>query len=298
MTAAVLTEQTAHGLLNDPFYARLKDHVIRLTGLGYYADRDVDLANRLRRRLDALQIDDCMIYLRLLECDRSEQNRLVGELTIGETYFFRHPQMFCALRDFVFPELIARNQSCQRLSIWSAGCSNGAEPYSVAIVLRRDLRHLTRDWDINIVATDINQQYLAQAAHGEFEQWAFRSAGRDLKDSCFVPADGRWRIRKEFSDCVTFQPHNLVRDPSADIARGQGPFDLILCRNVIIYFSKQVAQQTIDNFFHSLAPYGWLCVGHSEPNPELFARYRAVPFDGAVLHQRTGTASRSQETGG
>src|SRR5438270_533851 len=150
---------TAAPLSMDPDYLRLKGHVIAATGLAYYADKDADLGARLARRLQARGRPDCGSYLDLLTGGsegEAELDALIADLTIGETFFFRHREVFDALRDIVLPDLIERNRASRQLRIWSAGCSTGAEPYSVSILLRRDLAARLEGWDVTLVGTDIN----------------------------------------------------------------------------------------------------------------------------------------------
>src|SRR5207249_2650378 len=139
------------------------DYLIAHTGLAYYSDKDEQLAGHLAKRIAGLKLPDCASYLRLLrsdEIDGPELDKLIALLTIGETFFFRHHEAFDALRDVVFPDLIRRNQAIRKLRVWSAGCSIGAEPYSIAILLKRDLGHLLSGWEVSIIATDINREFL------------------------------------------------------------------------------------------------------------------------------------------
>ena len=121
---------------------------------------------------------DCASYLDLLRDPfrgPSELDELIAEVTIGETYFFRHREHFDALRDLVLPDLIVRNRATRRLRIWSAGCADGPEPYSLAILLKREMAGQLPGWDVTIVGTDINRLSLARAREGKFEEWAFLS---------------------------------------------------------------------------------------------------------------------------
>jgi chemotaxis protein methyltransferase CheR len=129
-------------LTGDPQYPRLKEHLVVTTGLMYYNDKDVDLARRIGRRLAITGARDCADYLGILLNPLHgppEIDALIAEITIGETYFYRHPEHFAALREHVLPDLIASNRESRRLRIWCAGCADGPEPYSLAILLRREL---------------------------------------------------------------------------------------------------------------------------------------------------------------
>mgnify|MGYP002623097203 FL=1 len=271
---------------SDDAFVRLRDYVIQRTGLQYYVDKSSDLERRLQRRLQVRHITTCDAYRELIEQDPQEFERLVSELTIGETYFFRHAEMFRALGETVFPDLLDRNGERRQLRVWCAGCSIGAEPYSLAILLKRQLAAGTRGWDIRILATDINSEYLAQAERGEFEEWTLRSLPAEVKDACFTPIGKQHRIRPEYTDCVDFRQHNLVEDGLPVGSHHTGRFDLILCRNVIIYFSRDTTRQLINQFYDALTPAGWIAVGHSEPNATLFHQFQTVACPGAILYRR------------
>src|SRR5882724_5408121 len=142
-------------LVSDPQYARLKEHLIESTGLMYYADKDVDLARRVGGRLATAGAHDCASYLRVLRDPLrgpSELDALIAEITIGETYFFRHREHFDALRELVLPDLINRSRTripaMRTLRIWCAGCADGPEPYSMAILLKREIAQEILGWDV------------------------------------------------------------------------------------------------------------------------------------------------------
>jgi chemotaxis protein methyltransferase CheR len=190
-------------LIGDPQYPQLKEHLIKSTGLAYYADKDVDLARRLGRRFSIAEVQDCRAYLTILRDPLkgpSELDDLIAEITIGETYFFRHREHFDALREYVLPDLISRNQtrdSAKRsLRIWCAGCADGPEPYSLAILLKREMARQICGWDVNILGTDINRQCLDKAREGKFEEWALRSTAPEIREGCFSKEGKFWKIEQ------------------------------------------------------------------------------------------------------
>ena len=273
----------------DPLYPRLKEHLVESTGLAYYADKDVDLARRVGRRLSTLGAPDCAAYLAILRDPvrgPSELDALIVEVTIGETYFFRHREHFDALRDVVLPDLIARNRPSRRLRIWSAGCADGPEPYSLAILLKRDLTHELAGWDVSILGTDINRHCLARAREAKFETWALRSTPEDLKGACFLNEGRWWRLSPEYKEWVSFQYHNLVEHSFPSLLNNLFGFDLIVCRNVMIYFGQDLMQRMIRQFHDCLVPGAWLLVGPSEPNMTYFSAFRTVAAPGVTLYQK------------
>lgn len=276
-------------VVSDPDYRRLKDRLIEFTGLAYYSDKDEDLAGRISRRFSELGLRDCASYLDLLQDDRkgeSELDALIAELTIGETYFFRHREQFDALRSIVLPGILDRNQALRRLHIWSAGCATGAETYSIALLLRQDFADRIAGWDVNILGTDINRQFLSRACEGRFEDWAFRSVSDDFKGRHFRQAGKSWLIAQECKEWVSFQYHNLVRHVFPSLVNNLSAFDLILCRNVMIYFGPTVVQSIVAHFRECLVEGGWLVVGHAEPSAEIFRDFRVVSAPGTTLYQK------------
>lgn len=279
---------SAASILADPFYPLLKQAVLDHTGLGYYSSKDDDLSARLARRMIARRAPGCGTYLRMME-DAAEMNLLVAELTIGETYFFRHAEQFEALREAVIPELLERNRGLRRLRIWSAGCANGAEPYSLALLLWEHFGAALAGWDVRIVGTDINETSLCRARAARFNQWAFREAPAGFAERYFERVGKDWVLRREFTPWVSFCRQNLAKDPPP-FGENCEPADLILCRNVMIYFSQQILVQTTARLWNALAPGGWLMVGHSEPNQEIFKAFRTVLIEGQTAYQKPGSA--------
>lgn len=280
---------TASALVADPFFPRLKALVIETTGMAFYADKDEDLARIVLARMDELGIATCVRYLDLIaDVSRGadEMDALVAELTIGETYFFRHKEQFDALRDTILPDVLARNEPFRRLRIWSAGCATGPEPYSLAIMLKREFGARIAGWHVSIVATDINQKFLARAREGRYDEWAFRATPDDVRKLCFEKIGRQWAIRNEYKSCVTFQYHNLIKNKFPSLVDNIAGFDIIICRNVVIYFSQETVQALVPCFRESLVEGGWLVMGHAEPNMELFRSFRSINAPGAVLYQR------------
>jgi chemotaxis protein methyltransferase CheR len=293
MTGSV---QNIHPLVADSGHAQLKDFVIESTGLTYYANRDGDLADRIHRRLSKLGLPDCASYLRMLldkQAGGGEFDALVAELTIGETYFFRHQEQFDALRDTILPDLIERKKHVRRLRVWSAGCATGPETYSIAILLNRELAHLVDGWDVSVLGTDINREFLARANEGKYDDWAFRSCPDDLQRGCFSPAGSSWTIKPKYRECVSFQYHNLVKHTFPSLLHNLSAFDLILCRNVMIYFSADLIRKLLSQFEQCLVEGGWFLAGHAESNVEMFRSFRTVNTPGATLYQKSSEESHA-----
>lgn len=276
-------------VVQDPGYGRLKSQLIEATGLAFYTERDTLLCDRIEARLAHLGLPNCAAYISFLASGKAgahEMELLIAQLTISETYFFRDRDQFAAIRELVLPDILERNKASKELRIWSAGCSTGAEPYSLAILLMDHLSDQIADWKIRIYASDLNRDSLARAAEGRFRAWALRDTAEQMRHECFLKDGGSWTIHPRFKPWVSFHHMNLVGGEFSSPLSQDEHFDLILCRNVMIYFTAEVGVRLIADLHGSLAEEGWLVVGAAEYNPENFGAFRTVATPGALLYQK------------
>lgn len=279
-------------------YWGLKQALIARTGHHYYEDKDEVLWDRLRRRMSALGLTDLAAYLRRLddpETGPAEWRRLEGEITVGETYFLRYVEQFTALRETILPALIEARDGVRRLRIWSAGCSTGAEPFSVAILLHELLGEALPDWRISILGTDINEAALERARDGLFGAWALRSLSADQKAGWFTPEGREHRLKRPYRSLVRFQHANLLDLLGRDAPLELTEFDLILCRNVLIYFRHDVVAALVGALGERLTAEGWLLLGHAEPNPAFEGALRAELVAGATAYRRRDASQVSDQ---
>ncbi|MDP4004875.1 protein-glutamate O-methyltransferase CheR [Methylobacterium sp. NEAU K] len=280
----------------DPAYAELKARIITRTGHHYYADKDDLLVERLRRRFRATSVPDCTGYGTLLadgQRGEAEWANLEAEITVGETFFFRYAEQFQALRETILPGLIAAREPERTLRIWSAGCSTGAEAYSLAILVREALGEALPDWRVNILGTDISGEALATARAAEYGRWALRTMPPEERLRYFTrlpPApgihrEGGYALRPEFRALVRFERGNLLRLAEPMPLQGEG-FDLILCRNVLIYFNAETVSGVVRGLGRRLRKDGWLLLGHAEPSPAFSAFLDPVSLPGTVAYRR------------
>lgn len=281
--------------LPDTGFATLKARIIARTGHAYYHDKDELLWERVLRRLAATAMADSTAYLeRLEDLDRGEVEwaALEAEITIGETFFFRYAEQFDALTSRILPDLIARNRDRRRLRIWSAGCASGAEPYSVAIVLRNLLGEAWGDWQVSVIGTDMNVSAIAAARQADFGRWALRSLPEADRSRYFRQVSPTtWSLRPAWRAAVQFERHNLL-----SLLDGTSPlqftdFDLILCRNVLIYFHPAMAARVVAALGACLVDDGWLLVGHAEPNPAFADTLQPVILPGTTAYRRGAMAA-------
>jgi len=236
--------------------------VLRHTGITLSpAKRDM-LYSRLARRLRALGLRRFKEYCALLQedGDSEELRHFTNAVTTNLTAFFREPHHFDYLRDEFLPAMIERRADQRRLRIWSAGCSTGEEPYSIAITLAETM---PRDWDVRILATDLDSNVLDRARQGIYSEERTAEVPERLKRKWFLRGraahQGKVRVRRELRDMIRFRQLNLMHEWPM-----RGPFDAIFCRNVIIYFDKPTQSRLMDRFADILADDGRLFLGHSE----------------------------------
>jgi chemotaxis protein methyltransferase CheR len=217
---------------------------------------------------------------------------LASHLTVGETYFFREKKSLEALEDHILPELLrARRGAERRLRIWSAGCCTGEEPYSVAMLLDRLIPD-AKAWNVTILATDINPRFLRKAAEGVYGEWSFRDTPGWIRERFFKALrGGRFELDPHVRRRVTFSHLNLADDVYPSLLNNTNAMDVILCRNVLMYFTAERARQVAANFHRSLVDGGWLIVSPTETANAQFSPFSAVQFPGAVLYRRAGAAA-------
>ncbi|AWB06389.1 chemotaxis protein (plasmid) [Azospirillum humicireducens] len=291
MTPAATAAAAIEAIRRDPHFPRLKAMVIDATGLAYYADKDAAFAERINRRLPFGRITTVAGYLAALEAQGPggpEYQGLINELAVGETFFFRYIEQFDALRAVAIPECIRRNQTTRLLRIWSAGCSIGPEAYTMEILLRQHFANQLDGWQVHIVGTDINGAFLEQARRGTYGDWAVRGLTPETLEACFDRQDKLWSVKPRYRQWTSFMPFNLVEGAIPSYPHGIGHFDIILCRNVMIYFDEATRHRLLGNLHDALADGGWLVVGHAEAGPQMNDLFIPVSVPGATLYRKQG----------
>jgi len=280
--------QTKHEVADDPYFSELKGQIIHKTGLAYYQDKEADLARILKSRLKLLKLSSCVTYADYLAGPHGtlEMDELISELTIGETYFFRHPEVFEALTNHILPDILKTNAERRSVRIWSAGCSTGAEPYSLSILLNRKFSADLTGWRSEIVGTDIDKKFLAFAERGIYQDWALRVTQEPERSNYFLRTPLGWQLRPAFRQAVRFHHHNLIRDQAPNPMLGLQEMDIILCRNVAIYFNREQIADLMRRFHDCLNPSGWLITGPAEIGMDLPGGFMPVNLDGLIVYRR------------
>ena len=285
--------------LSDSLYAQFHALVQRHSGLAFPAYRRADLEAGLAKALKTMPIgiEDAEAYYRFLTEGATveagvEIARLINFLTVGETHFFRNKAHFDALENVLLPNLIRRKRQqagadgVPTLRLWSSGCASGEEPYSLAMLLHELIPDRER-WHILILATDINSDTLARAREAHYGNWSFREERAFARQArYFVQKDERFYLSDQIRQMVTFTRHNLVEDDFPAFHNNTSFMDLIVCRNVTVYFDEETTGRVVNQFYQTLVNEGWLLVGHSEPSLAMYRRFEPHTIDGAILYQK------------
>ena len=250
--------------LNPQLFEKFRDFIYDKSGIRIDEHKVTLLSNRIRSRLKAGKFADFDVYYQYLTsaAGASELSDFLDAVTTNETFFFRTLAHFEWLAGELIADAVAAHRAGQRpnrLRIWSAGCANGAEPYSIAICLAEN-RYRLRDWSLEVLGTDISETMLQEAREGVFKPRAMEAVDerRRRRHFRYLEGDDKWRVRPEIKSLVRFERQNLMERPPAP------GFDCIFIRNVLIYFDHASKALVLKNLFRALVDGGFLVVGPSE----------------------------------
>lgn len=244
------------------------------------------LLRRMAKRISALGVSGAEEYAQLLRNNPAEYDALICEFTINVTKFFRDEEIFDYLRQKILPGIIKRkSQGNRTIRFWSAGCATGEEAYTLAIILFELLEGSVKDYNISIYGSDIDTESVSRAMKAVYDETVIAAAlPPDMKNRYFSPYDGRFKLRQEIRSLVKFTTHDLVTGFT------YANFDLIMCRNVLIYFDKKLQRSIIQKFHRGLADNGILVLGKSEVLPrELRDHFHCLYNKAKVYRKRHPT---------
>jgi chemotaxis protein methyltransferase CheR len=269
-----------------PQMARVAELVRERTGLVFPLARQAEVESAIGRAMERRGIDRVERLAELLGSDDHAREALVAELTIGESYFQRDPAQFELLRWQILPELLAARAPDRPIRVWSAGCASGEEPYTVAMVFD-ELGAASR---AHIIGTDIARSRLEAAQRGLYSKWALRNSTEEVRSRYFTARGRYYELAPRIRERVDFRYLNLAEDRFPSLSTGIWGMDVILCRNVLIYFDAPTVERVARRLIASLSEDGWLLTGASDPPVSELVECDVVLTDAGLAYRRPGTA--------
>jgi chemotaxis protein methyltransferase CheR len=271
-------------------FRQLRDFIYGQCGIFIPDNRQYLMENRLSNRIKSLNLKSFGEYFYFLQYDsdrRQEMGKLFEVITTNETSFFRNPPQIQVFQDTILPGLLAelRKKGRRRLRIWSAGCSTGEEPYTLAICIHRALGNELPLWDVRITANDLSARVVDAAKNGVYSSYALRTTPKDVIDQYFTQEERLFRIRPDVQRLVSFGQINLNERAQLKLVERS---EVVFCRNVIIYFDEDMKRRVINAFYDNLVPDGYLFIGHSESLHNITRAFKPEHHPGTIIYKKLG----------
>ncbi|HBR17831.1 MAG: chemotaxis protein CheR [Deltaproteobacteria bacterium RIFCSPLOWO2_12_FULL_43_16] len=283
-------------LMAEEEFRLIRDYIYNHCGLSFDISSKFLLEKRLSNRVKLHQLKNFKEYYRFLRYDpksSEELSAIIDILTTNETYFFRESCQLKAFSEEILSEIKNRkenNTKERNLCIWSAGCSTGEEPYTIAMLILETGQF--KDWNIEIFGNDISQRVLQVARKGVYTQSSFRSTHKNFIDKYFEPFDGKYKIKDEVKNMVRFGYLNLIERNKMSLLRSM---DVIFCRNVLIYFDVESKKKVIRNFYDKLEDGGYLLLGHAESMMNISTAYTLQHLKNDMVYRKPFKEIRNAE---
>ena len=264
-------------------YQHLTEFIYQKTGLRFAAGKEYYLNARVGKRLQELGVDNFRQYFNFLRFGSPEKELelLINSITVNETYFFREYNQLKCFAEEVLPLLAKELKAGERLKVWSAGCSSGEEPYTLAIILTEMLEVSGINFEVH--GTDINTLALHKAKKGCYEKRSLREMPEEYLQKYFLPKDALYQVRPQLKEHVHLYQLNLKDEKAMEAMRG---FHSIFCRNVLIYFDDQSRREAALGFYRALLPGGFIFLGHSESMGRISNLFKPLRFKEAIIYQK------------
>lgn len=269
----------------DPEYAELESTLRKRGGLVFQPLRRAMVEGAANRIMRLVGLDAPDAFLPLVQQDGAVFDDLMAEVTVGETYFFRQAAHFTLLRRTILPAFRARATPAQKFRAWSAACSTGEEPYSIALALREE------GVPAAVLGTDVSRARLSAARHGEYRRWSFRGVPEQTVARCFKQDGDAYTLTSDVRRDVEFRYLNLASDRYPALSSGVWGMDLIFCRNVLIYFDRDTIAHVAKSLLASLGDEGWLVLGATDPPLHDFVQCEIVQTDEGLAYRHFKGAS-------
>ncbi|MDT8395458.1 MAG: protein-glutamate O-methyltransferase CheR [bacterium] len=282
----MLFETAGRVELTDEEFRLLASFIYDYAGMYFDESSRFLLESRLQNRLLEHHFDSFLKYYQYLlyHQDRlAEINAMIDIVTTNETYFFREKNQLEAFAEEILPALAAKNSGKRKIRIWSAGCSTGEEAYTLAILIRQS-GLFDSSWKVEIIGTDISQRVLGTARKAVYSQSSFRATENDQLNTWFhKEGDGKHSVDESIRSMVFFGHLNLMDEKMMGLI---GECDVIMCRNVIIYFDKNAKAKVVNSFFKKIAPGGYLLLGHSESLMNITTVFKLKHLTKVMVYQK------------
>ncbi len=267
--------------------ALLTGYIREYAGLVFTGPQEYLFHRRVKKRIDANKLQSAREYYHFIRFDpkRGEEMReLINLITVNETYFFRETPQMAMFKDELLPSLKEKNRREKTVRIWSAACSNGAEPYSIAVLIRESGLFEGGDWRVELYGTDINAEAVQAARLGLYTANAFRGVDESIREKHFSQKEpGVWELDPGIRQMVHFSLLNLYNPAQIKLMRNM---DVILCRNVMIYFDAEGKKRVGEHLYGALRPLGCLVIGQSESLFKVTTLYNMTPMGNVLVYQR------------
>ena len=284
---ALTSSTSGNQTLSETQFNKLRKVVYDRAGIHFQESKKYVLESRLSRRLEELELDNFDQYLMFLTTgpyQMDEFQEMFNRITINETSFFRNEPQLDVFESQILPKLLDARSSQKTLRIWSSASSSGEEPYTLAMQIHRSLGVRLADWRIEILGTDISEKVLMTAQSGRYPHYSMRGINPMVLKRYFKEEDRHYQIDPQIMSMVRFEKLNL-KDRAA--ARRFGTFDVIFCRNVLIYFDDDMRTSVINMFHDQLAEDGTLFIGHSESLRSLNVKFEPLPIPQAFAYSKS-----------
>lgn len=269
-------------------FLQLRDFIYEQSGIYIAEARKYLVENRLGNRLRDLNLKNFGEYYYYLRFDpgrRAELTKLFEVITTNETSFWRNPPQLQVFQDVVLKAEIEklRLARTRKIRIWSAGCSTGEEPYTLAMILQEVLKAEISLWDIKITANDLSEAVLASARKGVYSDYALRTTPKHIIESYFKKDGANYHVDEKLKKLISFGPVNLS---DRNMLRRVERSHIIFCRNVIIYFDDDMKRQVIESFYDNLLPGGCMLIGHSESLHNISRAFKPEHHQGTIVYRK------------
>ncbi len=274
--------------VSDAEFVQLRDFIYQQSGIFIAENRKYLVENRLSNRIKDLNLKtfgEYYYYLRFDANRKEEMTKLFEVITTNETSFYRNPPQLKVFQEKILPATLEeiRKKGLKKLRIWSAGCSTGEEPYTLAMILHEVLKTEISQWDIKIIANDLSEAVLKAARQGRYSEYALRTTPKDIIDKYFVKKDNVYDVQTKLKPLINFAPINL--SDRLMLKRNERSH-IIFCRNVIIYFDDDMKRQVIESFYDNLLPGGCMFIGHSESLHNISRTFKPEHHVGTIVYRK------------